>query len=95
MGKRCKKEGGVAQIGEAKEQGTAEREREKCKESGQKKCWLVRVKGGVDGLFMSVVLPGEDFPPVYHGVRCRIEMAVCMYCEQLRDLKGHRLMSSL
>lgn len=37
----------------------------------------------------------ESLFPIYRGVRCGIQMAVYMFSEQLRDLKGQRLMSSL
>lgn len=40
------------------------------------------------------MLPGEHFP-IYQCVRCGIQMTVCMYSEQPRDLEGHCLMSSL
>lgn len=40
------------------------------------------------------MLPGEPLP-IYQGVRCGIQMAVCMYPEQLKDLEGHSLMGSL
>lgn len=37
----------------------------------------------------------EKLFPIYQGVRCGIQMAVCMYPEQLKDFEGHSLMGSL
>lgn len=37
----------------------------------------------------------ESLFPIYQGVRCGIQMAICMSPEQLKDLQGPSLMSSL
>lgn len=37
----------------------------------------------------------ESLFPIYQGVRCGIQMVVCMSPEQLKDLQGHSLMGSL
>lgn len=62
---------------------------------GGKGLWVVEVMGC--SVFSSHACPCylETLFPIYQGVRCGIQMDVCMSSEQLRDLKGHCLMSSL
>lgn len=64
-------------------------------ERGREGLWVVEVMGC--SVFSSHACPCylESLFPIYQGVRCGIQMAVCMFSEQLKDLEGHHLMSSL
>lgn len=87
-----------------RQQGRAENERNTgevlARELGRKGLWVVEVMGC--SVFSSHACPRYlerpsffSSPPIYQGVRCGIQMAVWMFREQLRDLGGRSLMSSL